>query len=91
MRQATHTDKTVACLRRQPPQSDAPIDMELLTYLIHHISFQQDEGAILIFLPGWSDISKLYDKSVAWLCYLRSFRTCSVGLKRRASLTAVVS
>ncbi|XP_078362233.1 ATP-dependent DNA/RNA helicase DHX36-like isoform X2 [Oculina patagonica] len=37
------------------------IDMELMVRVITHISLHMEEGAILVFLPGWDDISKLHD------------------------------
>jgi ATP-dependent RNA helicase DHX36 len=39
--------------------SSEDINIELIATLIHHIHHKQNEGAILVFLPGWSDISEL--------------------------------
>ena len=35
------------------------INIKLIATLIHHINERQKEGAILVFLPGWNDISEL--------------------------------
>jgi ATP-dependent RNA helicase DHX36 len=35
------------------------INHELIATLVHHIHTTQGDGAILVFLPGWDDISKL--------------------------------
>ena len=35
------------------------INIELIATLIHHINEKQKEGAILVFLPGWTHISLL--------------------------------
>ena len=35
------------------------INLELIACLIHQIHRKENEGAILVFLPGWSDISEL--------------------------------
>jgi ATP-dependent RNA helicase DHX36 len=35
------------------------LNHELVASLVHHIHTRQREGAILVFLPGWEDISKL--------------------------------
>ena len=39
--------------------SSEDINIELIATLIHHIHNKQSEGAILVFLSGWSDISEL--------------------------------
>ncbi|XP_064642858.1 ATP-dependent DNA/RNA helicase DHX36-like isoform X2 [Lineus longissimus] len=36
------------------------IDLELIAELVRHIMTTKGDGAILIFLPGWEQISKLY-------------------------------
>ena len=38
------------------------IDIELVAALIKHIHLKMTDGAILCFLPGWEDISKLNDR-----------------------------
>eukprot|EP00794_Sanderia_malayensis_P015883 gene15883-17483_t len=37
------------------------IDFRLIESLIRHICLSMEAGAILVFLPGWDDISKLHD------------------------------
>ena len=39
---------------------DSVIDLQLVVTLLRHIC-RQDEGAVLVFLPGWDTISKLHD------------------------------
>ncbi|CAB3376910.1 Hypothetical predicted protein [Cloeon dipterum] len=41
------------------PESEE-MNMELITALIRYICQSQPEGAILVFLPGWDQISKLH-------------------------------
>ncbi|XP_024533616.1 DExH-box ATP-dependent RNA helicase DExH1 isoform X2 [Selaginella moellendorffii] len=38
------------------------IDLDLVEAAIQHICEEKDDGAILVFLTGWDDISKLLDK-----------------------------
>ncbi|XP_074635335.1 ATP-dependent DNA/RNA helicase DHX36-like isoform X1 [Acropora palmata] len=38
------------------------IDLDLVVRVVTHISLHMEEGAILVFLPGWDDISKVHDK-----------------------------
>ncbi|XP_056334421.1 ATP-dependent DNA/RNA helicase DHX36 isoform X2 [Danio aesculapii] len=40
---------------------DDKIDLELTAALIRHIVVNENEGAILVFLPGWDNISTLND------------------------------
>jgi ATP-dependent RNA helicase DHX36 len=35
-------------------------DLDLIADLIRHIMSAKGDGAILVFLPGWEQISKLY-------------------------------
>ncbi|KAJ8301741.1 hypothetical protein KUTeg_020728 [Tegillarca granosa] len=35
------------------------VDCDLIVSLIRHISLKLEEGAILVFVPGWSEISKI--------------------------------
>lgn len=37
------------------------IDIDLVAATIRHICLHKGEGAILCFLPGWDEISKLHD------------------------------
>uniref|UniRef100_A0A672YPM4 ATP-dependent DNA/RNA helicase DHX36 n=1 Tax=Sphaeramia orbicularis TaxID=375764 RepID=A0A672YPM4_9TELE len=45
--------------------NDDKIDLELIMALIHHIVREDEEGAILVFLPGWDNISSLNDLLMA--------------------------
>eukprot|EP00057_Strongylocentrotus_purpuratus_P033652 XP_792246.3 PREDICTED: ATP-dependent RNA helicase DHX36 [Strongylocentrotus purpuratus] len=38
------------------------LDLDLTAELLRYISLQKPEGAILVFLQGWDQISKLHDK-----------------------------
>ncbi|XP_072169908.1 ATP-dependent DNA/RNA helicase DHX36-like [Diadema setosum] len=38
------------------------LDLNLAAAIIKHISLNKGEGAILVFLPGWDQISKLHDQ-----------------------------
>ena len=51
-----YSQKTVQSLS-SPSCED--INTELVANLIHYIHNQKDDGAILVFLPGWSDISEV--------------------------------
>ncbi|XVF76079.1 hypothetical protein PTKIN_Ptkin13bG0237300 [Pterospermum kingtungense] len=42
--------------------SGSQIDLDLVEATIEHICRHEDDGAILVFLTGWDDISKLLDK-----------------------------
>lgn len=37
------------------------VDLQLMLLLLRHICHRMEEGAILVFLPGWDTISKLHD------------------------------
>ncbi|XP_068172651.1 ATP-dependent DNA/RNA helicase DHX36 [Antennarius striatus] len=45
--------------------NDEKIDLELIHALIRHIVLNEEEGAILVFLPGWDNISSLNDLLMA--------------------------
>lgn len=45
--------------------SDEKIDLDLIVSLIRHIVLNEEEGAILVFLPGWDNISGLNDLLMA--------------------------
>ncbi|GAB6031855.1 ATP-dependent DNA/RNA helicase dhx36 [Chamberlinius hualienensis] len=47
---------TINCLRNMDEEA---IDYDLMKELIKYIDFKQPAGAILVFLPGWEQISKL--------------------------------
>ncbi|XP_018426680.1 PREDICTED: ATP-dependent RNA helicase DHX36 [Nanorana parkeri] len=40
---------------------DEKVDLELIAELIRHIVLKGEDGAILVFLPGWDNISTLND------------------------------
>uniref|UniRef100_A0A8D0L149 ATP-dependent DNA/RNA helicase DHX36 n=1 Tax=Sphenodon punctatus TaxID=8508 RepID=A0A8D0L149_SPHPU len=40
---------------------DDKIDLDLIVALIRHIVLEKEDGAILVFLPGWDNISTLHD------------------------------
>ncbi|XP_062832754.1 ATP-dependent DNA/RNA helicase DHX36 isoform X2 [Anolis carolinensis] len=40
---------------------DDKIDLNLVAALIKYIALEEEEGAILVFLPGWDNISTLHD------------------------------
>lgn len=40
---------------------DEKVDLDLIAELIRHIVLKGEDGAILVFLPGWDNISTLHD------------------------------
>ncbi|NXI33758.1 DHX36 helicase, partial [Sterrhoptilus dennistouni] len=40
---------------------DDKVDLDLVAALIRHIVLQEEDGAILVFLPGWDNISTLHE------------------------------
>uniref|UniRef100_A0A8C9ZQG9 ATP-dependent DNA/RNA helicase DHX36 n=1 Tax=Sander lucioperca TaxID=283035 RepID=A0A8C9ZQG9_SANLU len=54
-----YSDNTIEALEML--DNDEKIDLELIVALIRHIVLNEEEGAILIFLPGWAEISSLND------------------------------
>ncbi|KAM5292465.1 ATP-dependent DNA/RNA helicase DHX36 isoform 2-T2 [Ctenodactylus gundi] len=40
---------------------DDKVDLNLIAALIRHIVLEEEDGAILVFLPGWDNISTLHD------------------------------
>ncbi|XP_063298636.1 ATP-dependent DNA/RNA helicase DHX36 isoform X1 [Pelobates fuscus] len=40
---------------------DEKVDLDLIVELIRHIVLKGEDGAILVFLPGWDNISSLHD------------------------------
>ncbi|XP_069004357.1 ATP-dependent DNA/RNA helicase DHX36 isoform X2 [Embiotoca jacksoni] len=61
--QDRYSDRTVEALEML--DSDDKIDLELILALIRHIVLNDEEGAILVFLPGWDNISSLNDLLMA--------------------------
>ena len=41
------------------------LDLDLIEHVIEHICVTEGEGAMLVFLTGWDDISKLHDQAPA--------------------------
>ena len=37
------------------------IDLDLIHHIIHHICTKMEDGAILVFVPGWEEIKKLHE------------------------------
>ncbi|XP_029026610.1 ATP-dependent DNA/RNA helicase DHX36 [Betta splendens] len=61
--QGRYSDNTIATLEML--DSDDKIDLDLIVELIRHIVLNDHEGAILVFLPGWDNISTLNDLLMA--------------------------
>ncbi|XP_053479622.1 LOW QUALITY PROTEIN: ATP-dependent DNA/RNA helicase DHX36 [Ictalurus furcatus] len=57
------SDGTVDTLEMM--DEDDKINLELIVALIRHIVLNEDDGAILVFLPGWDNISSLNDLLMA--------------------------
>ncbi|XP_037344927.1 ATP-dependent DNA/RNA helicase DHX36 [Pungitius pungitius] len=61
--QGRYSDHTIETLEML--DDDDKIDLELILALIRHIVLKEEDGAILVFLPGWDNISGLNDLLVA--------------------------
>ncbi|KAM3834604.1 ATP-dependent DNA/RNA helicase DHX36 isoform 2-T2 [Vipera latastei] len=48
---------------------DDKIDLDLIAALIRYIALEEEEGAILVFLPGWDNISTLHDLLVSQVMF----------------------
>ncbi|XP_069831568.1 ATP-dependent DNA/RNA helicase DHX36 [Dendropsophus ebraccatus] len=48
---------------------DEKINLELIVELIRHIVLKGEDGAILVFLPGWDNISTLHDLLMAQVMF----------------------
>ncbi|KAK1785374.1 hypothetical protein P4O66_018755 [Electrophorus voltai] len=57
------SDDTIEALERL--DEDDKINLDLIVALIRHIVMNEDDGAILVFLPGWDNISGLNDLLMA--------------------------
>ncbi|KAM6161312.1 ATP-dependent DNA/RNA helicase DHX36 isoform 2-T2 [Erethizon dorsatum] len=53
-----YSANTVAVLEMM---DDDKVDLNLIAALIRYIVLEEEEGAILVFLPGWDNISTLHD------------------------------
>ncbi|XP_016408989.1 ATP-dependent DNA/RNA helicase DHX36 [Sinocyclocheilus rhinocerous] len=58
-----YSDSTTDALEMM--DDDDKINLELIVALIRHIVMKEDNGAILVFLPGWDNISTLNDLLMA--------------------------
>lgn len=58
-----YSDSTIDALEMM--DDDDKINLELIVALIRHIVMNEDNGAILVFLPGWDNISSLNDLLIA--------------------------
>ncbi|MFT7803156.1 ATP-dependent RNA helicase DHX36 [Arapaima gigas] len=54
-----YSDSTIEVLEMM--DDDDKIDLSLIVELIKHIVLHEEDGAILVFLPGWDNISGLND------------------------------
>ncbi|XP_077396874.1 ATP-dependent DNA/RNA helicase DHX36 isoform X2 [Festucalex cinctus] len=61
--QARYSESTISALEML--DGDDKIDLDLILALIRHIVLNDEEGAILVFLPGWDNISSLNDLLMA--------------------------
>lgn len=53
-----YSQKTVSILR---DFDFGAIDIDLIHHIINHICTRMEEGAILVFVPGWEEIKKLHE------------------------------
>ncbi|XP_070684754.1 ATP-dependent DNA/RNA helicase DHX36 [Pempheris klunzingeri] len=61
--QGNYSDNTIEVLEML--DNDEKIDLELILALIRHIVLNDEARAILVFLPGWDNISSLNDLLMA--------------------------
>ncbi|CAJ1065307.1 ATP-dependent DNA/RNA helicase DHX36 [Xyrichtys novacula] len=61
--QGRYSDSTIKALEKL--DEDEKIDLDLILALIRHIVLNDEDGAILVFLPGWDNISSLNDLLMA--------------------------
>lgn len=61
--QDRYSDSTIEALEKL--DNEDKIDLELILALIRNIVNTDEEGAILVFLPGWDNISSLHDLLMA--------------------------
>ncbi len=54
----TYPSSVIETLRRMDLED---FDLVLVVQLLKHICTRMEDGAVLIFLPGWDTISKLRD------------------------------
>uniref|UniRef100_A0A8C9WRI4 RNA helicase n=1 Tax=Scleropages formosus TaxID=113540 RepID=A0A8C9WRI4_SCLFO len=58
-----YSDSTIEVLEMM--DDDDKVDLSLIVELIKYIVLQEEDGAILVFLPGWDNISGLNDLLMA--------------------------
>ncbi|KAK1168498.1 ATP-dependent DNA/RNA helicase DHX36 [Acipenser oxyrinchus oxyrinchus] len=58
-----YSDSTIDALEIM--DNDDKLDLSLIVALIRHIVLKEEDGAILVFLPGWDNISGLNDLLMA--------------------------
>uniref|UniRef100_A0A8C5HZZ1 RNA helicase n=1 Tax=Gouania willdenowi TaxID=441366 RepID=A0A8C5HZZ1_GOUWI len=63
LRSDQYSTKTIEAM--ETLDSDDKIDLDLILALIRYIVLNEEEGAILVFLPGWDNISTLNDLLMA--------------------------
>ncbi|NWT78743.1 DHX36 helicase, partial [Lanius ludovicianus] len=56
--QGRYSASTIAALEMM---DDDKVDLDLIAALIKHIVLEEEDGAILVFLPGWDNISTLHE------------------------------
>ncbi|NWV60216.1 DHX36 helicase, partial [Malurus elegans] len=56
--QGRYSDSTINALEMM---DDDKVDLDLVAALIRHIVLKEEDGAILVFLPGWDNISTLHE------------------------------
>uniref|UniRef100_A0A8C5T3P8 ATP-dependent DNA/RNA helicase DHX36 n=1 Tax=Malurus cyaneus samueli TaxID=2593467 RepID=A0A8C5T3P8_9PASS len=56
--QGRYSDNTISALEMM---DDDKVDLDLVAALIRHIVLKEEDGAILVFLPGWDNISTLHE------------------------------
>ncbi|NWV21986.1 DHX36 helicase, partial [Origma solitaria] len=56
--QGRYSASTISALEMM---DDDKVDLDLVAALIRHIVLQEEDGAILVFLPGWDNISTLHE------------------------------
>ncbi|NXA95847.1 DHX36 helicase, partial [Melanocharis versteri] len=56
--QGRYSASTISALEMM---DDDKVDLDLVAALIRHIVLEEEDGAILVFLPGWDNISTLHE------------------------------
>uniref|UniRef100_A0A669DU25 RNA helicase n=1 Tax=Oreochromis niloticus TaxID=8128 RepID=A0A669DU25_ORENI len=71
--QGRYSDTTIEAL--EILDRDEKIDLDLILALIRYIVLNEEEGAILVFLPGWDNISTLNDLLMAQQMFRSGMQT----------------